>query len=315
MSGAPQRSTAHTRVVDAPAAAVYDLVATVSRWPAVFGPTVHVDLLEHDGTSERFRLWATLNGEVRNWTSRRTLDRDRLRIGFRQEHGRAPVLAMSGHWRFRPLDGGRTEVELGHTFSAEDEERLELVTAAVDHNSTAELAALDRVAGQGHPVEQVVFSFTDEVALDGEPWAAYQFVARSDRWPHVLPHVRRVALAEHPDGVQDMEMDTVTVDGGVHRTRSVRLCLPPDRIVYKQLVPPALLLGHSGSWTFRDGPGGPTAVATHTVAVDVAAVPGVLGAGKTLSDARGYLRAALGANSRATLGYAARAAASTGSGS
>ncbi|MGH3801508.1 MAG: aromatase/cyclase, partial [Pseudonocardiaceae bacterium] len=181
---------------------------------------------------------------------------------------------------------------------------LDAVITAVDHNSKRELTALGRLAQLGHPVADVVFSFEDTVHLDGAAADAYQFVYRSDEWPQRLPHVSRVALREEPPGVQDMEMDTVTADGSAHTTRSIRLCFPAERIVYKQLVPPALLSGHSGGWTFADGPGGAVAAARHTVAINPAAITDVLGTNRTLADARDFLRAALGANSRATLAHA-----------
>ena len=47
-----------------------------SNWPRIFPPTIHVDQVERDGTQERIRIWATANGEPKNWTSRRTLDPD-----------------------------------------------------------------------------------------------------------------------------------------------------------------------------------------------------------------------------------------------
>jgi hypothetical protein len=107
-----------------------------------------------------------------------------------------------------------------------------------------------------------------------------------------------------------MEMDTVTADGSAHTTRSIRVCLPYESIVYKQLVPPALLLGHSGAWTFEDTADGAVVTAEHTVAIDPAAVAGVLGEGATIARAREFLRSALGANSRTTLAHAGAFAAS-----
>ncbi|MBC8091378.1 MAG: SRPBCC family protein, partial [Pseudonocardia sp.] len=67
----------HSVTVDAPADAVYALVADTASWPWTFGPTVHVQVLEPapaGGGTERLRLWAFANGTVRTWTSRRVLD-------------------------------------------------------------------------------------------------------------------------------------------------------------------------------------------------------------------------------------------------
>lgn len=304
MSNSRQQTTVHSHVISAPAQAVYDLVADVTRWPAIFAPSLHVHQLEFDKHAERFQLWALVNGKVKTWTSRRTLDSRQLHISFEQERTQPPFASMGGEWTFRALPGNRSEVVLTHHFTTVDGESLDAVTAAVDHNSEQELAALGRLAQLEYPVTDVVFSFEDTMRLGGAASDAYQFVYRSDEWPQRLPHVTRVALREGPPGVQDMEMDIVTADGSAHTTRSIRLCFPAERIVYKQLVPPALLFGHSGGWTFTAGPDGAVATARHTVAINPAAIPAVLGTNRTLADARDFLRTALGANSRATLALA-----------
>ena len=302
MSESGQRNMVHSLVVDASPADVYDLVAQVARWPVIFEPTVHVRHLERGAGFERFRIWAQVNGAVKNWTSRRTLNERELSIGFEQERSQAPIVSMVGRWSFHPVGEGRTEVVLEHHFRATDPDAI---AAAVEHNSVKELAALGRIAEQPHPIDEVVFTFEDRVALDGTARDAYRFVNDSGRWPDRLPHVERVLLREDEPGVQDMEMDTVTRDGGKHTTRSIRLCFPHDLIVYKQLVPPALLVGHAGAWAFADGRDGAHAVATHTVAINTAAIATVLGPDRTVADARTFLRDALGANSRATLAHAA----------
>jgi aromatase len=293
---------------------LYDLVADVTRWPVLFGPTLHVDVLERSATGERFRLWALVGGEAKSWTSRRTFDPDERRITFEQEQTQAPIASMGGAWRFRSRVDGTTDVELEHMFTAvgadDDPGAADRLGEAVDRNSQEELANLARLAELG-PADELVFGFEDVMPLPVPAAEAYDFVNRADLWPDRLPHVGRVELTESQPGVQDMEMDTVTSEGSRHTTRSIRLCFPSERIVYKQLVPPALLLGHSGSWAFApaahpDGSGAPGAVVTarHTVAIDPGKVEPVLGPGRTLDDARTYLRDALGANSRATLSHA-----------
>ena len=214
--------------------------------------------------------------------------------------------ARRGAGTFTRLPGGRTEVVLEHDFTAvdDDADALEWITRAVDRNSPVELAALARIAEQDHPVDDLVFSFSDVVRLPGTAADAYAFVHRSDAWPDRLPHVRRVVLREDEPGVQLMEMDTVTADGSTHTTESVRLCFEPSSIVYKQSVPPKLLFGHSGSWAFEDTADGVVVTARHTVAINPDAVPEVLGEGRTVADAAAYLREALGRNSRATLSHA-----------
>lgn len=301
-----RRHTEHTLISSAPAGVLYDPAADVSRWPAIFAPTVYAHHFERDERSERFQLWAEVGGEVKTWVSRRELDPDRQRIRFDQEKSAAPIASMGGEWIFRPLPGGGTEIVLLHDFTAvgDDPGTVDWINAALDRNSPVELAALARVAELGHPVEDVVFSFSDTVTSDGSAADVYDFVYRSDLWAQRLPHVGRVTLTEDVPGIQYMEMDTVTQDGSAHTTRSIRVCVPGERIVYKQLVPPELLLGHSGRWEFTDTPDGVVVTAEHTVAIDPAAVPAVVGAKATLADAKEYIRAALGRNSRSTLSHA-----------
>ncbi|HEY6793960.1 MAG TPA: aromatase/cyclase [Kineosporiaceae bacterium] len=296
--------TRHLREVAAPAQVLFGLVADVTWWPVIFEPTVHVDVLERTPDGERFRLWATVGGAVRTWTSRRRLDREALTITFEQERTQAPIAQMSGAWHFHPRPGGATVV-LDHDFAAVDDAAAEDLAGAVDANSERELAALARVAELGHPVEDLVFAFEDEVRLRGPAPAAYDFVHRADLWPDRLPHVARVELSEDDERVQDLLMDTVTRDGGSHRTRSVRLCLPPDRIVYKQLRTPEVLIGHSGSWTFRQDGEDAVIVARHLVALDPAKITQALGEGHDVASARRHVREALGENSRTTMSHAA----------
>ncbi|MGH3991131.1 MAG: aromatase/cyclase, partial [Pseudonocardiaceae bacterium] len=108
----PLHSMEHARVVHAPAEVLYELVADVTRWPVIFGPSLHVRHLQHSPAQERFQLWALVGGQVKNWTSRRTLDASGLCITFEQERSQAPILSMGGSWSFRALPGGRTQVVL-----------------------------------------------------------------------------------------------------------------------------------------------------------------------------------------------------------
>ncbi|ARZ66809.1 cyclase [Streptomyces albireticuli] len=311
-SGPPRvHRTEHSLIVSAPPERLYALIADAASWPAVFGPCVHVRHLARTDRSERFELWAEVNGEVRRWTSRRTLVPERFYVGFRQERSAPPVASMAGAWLLRPLPGRRTEVVLRHRFTTVGDDPVAPagVSAALDRNSRSELAALARVSESGHPVRDVVLTFSDTIEAACPAEAAYTFVERADLWAERLPHVSRSELTEIAPGVQELAMETVTPDGAAHTTRSVRVCHRPGWIAYKQRVLPKPLLGHSGLWTFEDaGAGrGARATARHTVVIDAAAVPSVLGEGATLTDARSYVRRALGDNSRTTLSLAAGA--------
>jgi aromatase len=305
MSGsAPHVTVRHSRAINASASSLYSLIAQVTRWPAIFEPCVHAQFVRRGQRDERIRMWATVGGAVNSWTSSRTLDPRAFRIDFRQEHDDLAVSSMRGHWIFRPRKGG-TDVTLVHEFSASGKQELHHVEAAVEANSNKELAALARIAEQPFPTRELLFSFTDAVHLPADATDVYRFLADASTWPERLPHVKRLTLRETGPGIQDMEMRTRTADGREHVTRSIRLCSPPGEIVYKQVVPPATLLGHSGVWSVRARRGGCLVIARHTAAIDGAKIAELAGASASTAQARAKLRELLRVNGRATRAAAA----------
>jgi ribosome-associated toxin RatA of RatAB toxin-antitoxin module len=294
--------TEHTITVAARPEHAYDVIADVSAWPHLFPPTVHAEEVRRDGDEQVIRIWAFANGEVRNWTSRRRLDRAGMRIRFRQEVSSPPVASMGGEWIMRPA-GDRTEVVLTHDFDAVDDDpaQVEWITKAIDRNSGQELESLRRTAERLAGNDELVVSFADTVVIAGELPAVYDFIYRCQDWPDRLPHVSRLDVAEDEPGVQVMEMDTRSPDGDVHTTRSVRVCFADDRIVYKQTMTPKIMTAHTGEWRFARCPEGVLATSRHTVLIAPEAVTDVLGPGATIDRARGAIRNALGTNSVTTL--------------
>ncbi|MEU6826045.1 aromatase/cyclase [Streptomyces atriruber] len=303
------RQVEHEITIGAPAATVYRLLADVSHWPQIFPPTIHVEREETGTNQERIRIWATANGEPKNWTSRRTLDPEALRIGFRQEVTTAPVAAMGGTWIVEPLDTDRSRVRLLHDYRAIDDDPRDLqwIDQAVDTNSTSELAALKDNVEHAHAAESddLVFSFTDTVQINGAAKDVFDFVNEAGRWPERLPHVATVRFEEPAPGLQSLEMDTRAKDGSTHTTKSYRVCFPHHKIAYKQVTLPALMTLHTGVWTFTDtGPDTAEASSQHTVSINTANIAEILGDQATVADARAYVHSALSTNSRATLGHA-----------
>ncbi|SBT42890.1 aromatase/cyclase [Micromonospora auratinigra] len=294
----------HTITVAAPARAVYDLLADVTGWPRNFAPTVHAERLDGDDRAERIQLWATANDSVKTWTSRRRLDPERLRIEFRQEVSAPPVAAMGGTWVLDPVSADKTEITLLHDFRAvdDDPEHVRWITEAVDRNSRHELAGLKAIVEGEDP--ELTFTFSDSEQVAGPVGRVYEFLYRADLWPERLPHVARLDLTEETPNIQLMAMDTSTKDGSVHTTRSVRVCFPEHRIVYKQIVLPALMSLHTGEWVLTEGPDGVLATSWHTVRIKPEAVPTILGPDATVADAKAFIRKALGTNSGTTLRHA-----------
>lgn len=310
MSPEPTR-TEHSITVDAPAADVYRLLSDVSQWPTIFPPTIHAEQAERIGErEERIRIWATANGEMRTWTSRRALDPAALRIDFRVEVVKDPVASMGGTWIVEPSGAAAvTTVRLLHDFRAvgDDPEKLAWVQKAVDSNSTVELAGLKETLETtvGARREQT-FSFADSVTIDGAAEDVYEFIDRADLWTQRLPHVARAVLTEE-SGAQILEMDTRAPDGSTHTTKSARICFPHQRIIYKQTTLPALMNLHAGEWTFAPDPARPGSVLAtshHTVRIAQERITEVLGADADLAKARTLVRETLGANSMITLQHA-----------
>ncbi|WP_455360090.1 aromatase/cyclase [Streptomyces sp. SYSU K21746] len=296
----------HEITVQAPAAEVYRLIAEVENWPRIFPPTLYVDHVERGEHEERIRIWATANGEVKNWTSRRTLDPEALRITFRQEVSAPPVASMGGTWIIEPLSDGASRIRLLHDYRAvdDDPEGLKWIDEAVDRNSRSELAALRTNVELAHAAAEVTFSFEDTVQVNGSAKDLFDFVNEADRWQERLPHVATVRLDEVSPGLQILEMDTRAKDGSTHTTKSYRVCFPNHRIAYKQVTLPALMTLHTGYWTFAENEDGVAASSQHTVVLNTENITRVLGPDAGVAEAREYVRTALSTNSRATLGHA-----------
>jgi aromatase len=296
------RQAEHQITVDAPAERVYELIADVEGWPNMFDPTVHAECVESDGETERIRIWATANGAVKTWTSRRRLDPGALSIGFRQERSQHPVGGMGGTWAIEPLTDGTCRVRLLHDYFAatDDPADIDWITKAVDRNSTKELRALKSTAETGG--SPAVLTFDDTVEVNGKAKDVYDFLNEAQRWTERLPHVARVRLEEETPGLQVLEMDTRTKDGSVHTTRSVRVCEPHHWIIYKQIVLPALLGLHTGRWLIEErSPERVSVTSEHTVRIEESRITSVLGADADLAAAQDFVRNALSGNSLATL--------------
>jgi aromatase len=302
--------TSHIININAPAETIYGLISDVTKWPYIFSPTVHVQTMQLDENNERLRLWAFANGEVRTWASRRTLDPGCLRIRFHQVVTSPPVESMGGEWVVEPQPDGSTRVVLLHDFTIidDDPEARAFVTKAVDTNSNAELASLKKAAEFGDDFGNLVLTFSESVFVEATADKVYDFLYRADLWPQRLPHVARLELTETVPNVQSMEMDTKSVDGSIHTTRSVRVCFPNEAIVYKQTGTPEIMAAHTGRWDIRDNGSGVELSSQHTVMIRPEVVPKVLGPNGTVQEARVKIQHALSTNSMTTMQHAKKAA-------
>ncbi|MEV6771794.1 aromatase/cyclase [Nocardia sp. NPDC051030] len=301
MSQSEQHEVEHQITIDAPADRIYRLIADVEGWPQLFGPTIYADYLERGEREELIRIWATANGEVKNWTSRRALDPDQLRIDFRQAVSAAPIAAMGGAWVIEAVSDTRSRVRLLHDYRAVADHQLGWIDKAVDRNSRAELAALKTTVEHLDSDPEAMFSFEDTVHIDGSASDAFDFVNDAQLWVDRLPHVAAVRLDEAANGLQTLEMETRSTDGATHLTKSYRVTFPHRKIAYKQVTMPKLMTLHTGYWTFRATETGVAASSQHTVVLNTGNITAVLGRDANVATARDYVRNALSTNSTATL--------------
>ncbi|MFJ9213866.1 aromatase/cyclase [Streptomyces sp. NPDC102264] len=309
MPGERVHRTAHSVGVAAPAGVVYGLISNAVRWPLFLPPNVHVERLEFDGENERLRMWAMANGQVRSWLSQRVQDPQGRRIGFRHHNPQAPLETMSGTWTVEERGDGTSLLTLLHDFTVSGDRAQDVawVRRAVDSNSDAELESLRRLAERWTRLDRLVLSFEDTVRVKGPAELVYDFLYRAGDWPELLPHVDRLDLTEDTPGVQVMAMDSRTADGSTHTTESVRVCFPhAGRIVHKQTRTPALMDAHTGEWSLLPDETGVSVVSQHSVVLREEAIERVLGPGADLTDARRFVREALGRDSTATLNLAKR---------
>ncbi|TCJ89879.1 SRPBCC family protein [Nocardia alba] len=297
-----ENTLTHRIRVDAPPAQVYTLIADVGRWPLLLTPTVHAEQLHRHDDEELIQLWATANGGLTTWQSRRVLTPQTHTIEFAQVKFTAPVASMRGRWDITAAGPHASQVTLHHTFSAVDDDpaAVALIGAAVNHNSTQELARIKQAAE--HAGTGLAVSFDDSVEFTGSLERAYEFIHRSDAWPDRLPHVGDVDLTEYGPDLQTMTMTTIAADGSEHRTTSGRVCRPAARIFYKQYELPPVMLAHTGRWIFEQiDPATVKVTSHHDVIVDMTVARSIYGVGLSDADAARMVRDTLGGNSRITL--------------
>ncbi|MEV6823632.1 aromatase/cyclase [Amycolatopsis sp. NPDC051102] len=141
--------TEHTVTVEAPADVVFAVLADIEGYANLFPPTRESTLLEESETHQIARLVVDVSGQVQSWVTRRDIDREHRVIAYRQLENAPMIEFMGGEWRALPLDEERTQLVITHDFAARpteavpsQEKATELLRAAVDRNSDADLDAV-----------------------------------------------------------------------------------------------------------------------------------------------------------------------------
>ncbi|MEU9086104.1 aromatase/cyclase [Streptomyces sp. NPDC048357] len=296
-----QQQVDHGVTIEAGLETVFELVADVARWPQFHLSAVHAEVLHTNEKGDLIQYWSLVgDSAVRTWRTVRRTDRPGGRITFAYVEADPPATEIRGEWVFTELAQDRTRVELRHHVSAPAGADLRPLLDRIDQDAKEHLDTLRDAAQRRAELDELVLSFTDPLFVAGSIEDAYDYLYRADLWPERIPHVVGLAMTEEVPNVQFFDMDTKGPDGSTHTVRSVRICLPPNLIVYKQISLPALLDAHTGHWRFTQTPEGVIAEARHTSTLKPSALS-LLGAGTTVGGARRYLRRLLSANSMSNL--------------
>lgn len=162
---------------------------------------------------------------------------------------------MEGEWAFTAVPDGGCRTSLTHTVAYVTDDGADRGQYRRDHPQYARTAG-DRprrrgTAGGASFARHLVHRHRLHRRRVQD---AYAFLHDAGACPERLPHVAALSLEEPAPGVQFFDMTTAAPDGSEHTTRSVRITLAPRLIVYKQLVPPALLSAHTRHWSFVETP-------------------------------------------------------------
>lgn len=147
--------TEHTITVDAPEHIVWKVLVDIEGYQNLFPPTQSSTMLEEGDGYQIAELVVDVSGQTQSWVTRRDLDRDLGVISYRQLQTAPLVEQMGGEWRAFRFGPDRTQLVLTHDFAAKQEgpdgtvagkfshqEAAELLSAAVERNSVADLAAV-----------------------------------------------------------------------------------------------------------------------------------------------------------------------------
>ena len=270
----PARQAEVSATIEAPAGLVFELLTDAANWPRLFPWILHTECLERTGDDDVFKFWGlTPDGGTRIFTSRRHLDRRALVMEFEQQNQVGDVRRLSGRWTFTAVAERRTQVRSEHTFElAEDgEEAARRAHGMFTKHGTTQLEALRRRAEAYEDIEARTLVFTDSVCIASELEKVYEAFRDAASWPGFVSRVDRAVVTEAPQDVQFVELDVR--EGGVTRTtRSARVGLPCEKIVYKQAERPEHLELHAGHWGFTETPEGVLVTAGHTAVLEKAAL-------------------------------------------
>jgi aromatase len=152
---------------------VWQMTNDLQRWPQLFSEYAAVEILDHTGTTYRFRLTMhpDANGTVWSWVSERTLDPAARRVTARRvEPG--PFEFMNIEWTYSPVADG-TRMRWVQDFRMRPQAPVDTptMTSRIDANSKVQMALIatkvEQAAAHGRNQSEshaVGLSLTEEPA-------------------------------------------------------------------------------------------------------------------------------------------------------
>lgn len=295
-----RREVVHEKRVSGDADRIYRFLSDVTLWADIFPPTIYAEQIEREGDQELVHIWASANGTVRNWQSRRTLNSTNRQIRFAQARPTIPVESMAGTWEVIAEAPGQSLVKLSHAYAGVTEEDTEFIAAAVESNSERELSAVASFFGV--PDRSLVHGrVEDTIPVSSSVSDAFKFLLEADLWSERIPHVAGATLTRFDGGGEYLRLVTRAKDSSEHQTASYRVELPGSRLVYKQVQTPGALVSHRGEWRVFAADGTTYVTSVHEFELTEESVAAALGPDVTLKEAQTRAGEALKFNSAETI--------------
>ena len=279
-----QRETIHEIRVNARAERVYKFLSDVTLWADIFPPTIYVKKIESTKNQDLIQIWATANGEVRTWQSRRSFEPEKRQIIFRQPHPAKPLISMTGTWKVCDEEDNVSRVKLVHTYTVKTEEEADYIETAVDTNSRKELGSLQ--AFFAVPESEYAHGRVEDILqISSTATEAMDFLKQAEKWPERISHVANATLTRFEAGGELLRLTTKAKDKSIHETASYRVVISDSMIVYKQVETPGALVSHRGEWHVFTEDEKTFVKSVHDFALTRDTVTKVLGPSTSLEDA------------------------------
>ncbi|MER6775163.1 SRPBCC family protein [Streptomyces bacillaris] len=234
--------SAHSVTVEEPADTVFDLVADVDQHRRIFPTVLHTVRTEEDGNTDRLQRWSWVRplDSIRSWSARRELDRPAGRITLGHENPTGPLAKVSGEWAFVPVAENTTRIELRHAYTFDGSAGGADTVRMLDRGAEEQLAHLKHFVEAKDDIDELEVSYEAQLVIDEPIGDIYDYFYDADRWNERIPHCLSASAKEEAPNLQVVVMDVQVPSGALHTTKQARVCVPGEKIIWRQLegLPP-----------------------------------------------------------------------------